>query len=335
MTASDRAGVAVSFIICTRNRSAALRRCLASVERAALRRGDLPMEIVVVDNGSIDGTTGVITRFAAVSGIPVRMLYLAVPGLGAARNLGIEAASGALLVFTDDDCELAGDYVDDLLAHSARDVQPVIRGGRVELGDPADLPLTIKTSDHRERYVSGRFPGGFIHGCNLVIPRTVIGRIGAFDPRFGAGAPLRSAEDTDFILRAHRAGFAIEYVPDMRVLHFHGRRSDADAAALILAYSHGNGAIYAKHGLRLRWLLKFPFWTARSAWRDWRGDREAPQPLISEVRILMANLAGAKSFLRHCLSGGLRMGRAAVREEAGPARRGHGPALAASAKGEH
>lgn len=333
MTAPELPGVAVSFIICTRNRSAALRRCLASVERAALRRGDLPMEIVIVDNGSIDGTTGVITRFAAASAIAVHMLYLAPPGLGAARNLGIGAASGALLVFTDDDCELAGDYVDDLMAHSARDEHPVVRGGRVDLGDPADLPLTIKTSEHRERYVPGRFPGGFIHGCNLVIPRAVIARIGAFDPRFGAGAPLRSAEDTDFILRAHRAGFAIEYVPDMRVLHFHGRRSNADAAALILAYSYGNGAIYAKHGLRLRWLLKFPFWTARSAWRDWRSGRRAPDATLSEVRILMANLAGAKSFLRLGLTGGLLMPRAA-HGGALPGAPGHAPALASPAKGD-
>lgn len=288
----------VSFIICTRNRANILDRCLASVERAARRRADAPAEIIVVDNGSTDGSAGVVAAFAARSRIAVRPLYLARPGLGAARNLGISAASGAWLVFTDDDCVLAEDYIDDLMRHAAKDVRAVVRGGRVELGDSADLPLTIKTSDHVEHFAAGQFPGGFVHGCNLVIPRAVIAQIGLFDGRFGAGARLRSAEDTDFVLRAHRAGFAIEYVPDMRVSHFHGRRSDGDAERLILNYSYGNGAIYAKHGMALWWLLRFPLWTARSAWREWRDKRMAPRFSVSERRILAANLRGAAAYLR-------------------------------------
>lgn len=302
VTAPRLAACVVSFVICTRNRGRIFERCLASVEGAALHRADVPAEIVIVDNGSTDRTAGVIAGFVDRSRVSVSSLYLAVPGLGAARNLGISAASGTWLVFTDDDCVLAEDYIGDLMRHVAEDTRPVVRGGRVELGDPADLPLTIKTSDHVEHFTPGQFPGGFVHGCNLAIPRAVIARIGVFDDRFGAGAPLRSAEDTDFILRAHRAGFAIEYVPDMRVSHFHGRRSDADAARLILNYSYGNGAIYAKHGMALRWLLKFLFWTTRSAWREWRDRQRRPRYSVSERRILAANLAGAVAYLRSCVT---------------------------------
>jgi len=47
---------------------------------------------------------------------------------------------------------LSKDYVNDLLRHDAGDAEPVLRGGRIELGDPTDLPLTIRTTPDRIRW---------------------------------------------------------------------------------------------------------------------------------------------------------------------------------------
>jgi len=67
-------------------------------------------------------------------------------------NVALRAAQGEILAFTDDDCRLSKDYVNDLLRHDAGDAEPVLRGGRIELGDPTDLPLTIRTTPDRIRW---------------------------------------------------------------------------------------------------------------------------------------------------------------------------------------
>jgi len=64
------------------------------------------------------------------------------------------------------------------------------------------LPFTIKRSRVRERLTPDIHPGGFVLGCNMTMHRDVAARIGDFDERFGAGGPLRSAEDTDYLVRA-------------------------------------------------------------------------------------------------------------------------------------
>src|SRR5258708_22965256 len=62
------------------------------------------------------------------------------------------SAQGELLVFTDDDCRLNKEYVTEVLLYDAADIEPVLRGGRVELGDQTDLPITIRTTTTRQRF---------------------------------------------------------------------------------------------------------------------------------------------------------------------------------------
>lgn len=243
--APDQAG-RISFIICTRNRAASLRRALDSVAATARPHGD-GIDLLVVDNGSTDDTRATVADWAATAFMPVRLIDQPRQGLAAARNAGMAAATGRLLAFTDDDCVLEPDYVAELLRHYDNDTVPVIRGGRVELGDPADLPYTIKVSEVPARMKMWDHPGLFLIGCNMVIPRAVTQVIGKFDERFGAGARFRASEETDYIYRAFRAGIAVEYVPNMVVRHFHGRRTHADIARLSAGYFVGNGAVYAKH----------------------------------------------------------------------------------------
>jgi hypothetical protein len=61
-------------------------------------------------------------------------------------DLRLDAARGSILVFVDDDCELDSGYLRELERHYAEDETLAIRGGRVELGNPNDLPFTIKRS---------------------------------------------------------------------------------------------------------------------------------------------------------------------------------------------
>jgi GT2 family glycosyltransferase len=297
---------ALTFTVCTRNGAARISAMLASVAAAARAAPTGSVDLVVVDNGSQDCTAALVAEWAARAPLPTVLLQERRPGLAAARNAAIAAARGATLAFTDDDCRLAPDYVARLLAHFARDATPVIRGGRVELGDPRDLPYTIKTEDAPEVYDGQRHPGGFIHGCNMAMSRDVVERIGVFDPDFGAGAQFRSAEDTEYIYRAHRAGLRVEYVPDCIVYHHHGRRSRAEILGLARGYAVGNGALYAKY-IRDRRLLRYLYWDLKGCLREACGGASMDASLGLTFR---ANVAG-------CLSGMARYAWRAARPPAG------------------
>ncbi|BCH30455.1 glycosyl transferase [Mesorhizobium sp. L-8-10] len=293
-----------SFIVCTRNRAAALEACLLSIEDASKARPQCHIEVVVVDNGSTDGTAQLLPRLADSSELPMTIVSEARRGLAAARNAGMARARGNILVFVDDDIRLSRHYLDDLERHYAEGDGCIIRGGRVELGDPADLPFTIKTSPATERFVRATHPGGFIQGCNMTMHREVAALVGSFDERFGAGAALHAAEDTDFLLRAHLLGIPVEYVPDMTVFHHHGRRTRRAIRSIYANYNIGNGGLYAKHCRSAPWLLRHLYWTGRSAWRESLGGPCFDEGLrLSYWPMVAMNLAGVLKFIALALLG--------------------------------
>ncbi|TIS45964.1 MAG: glycosyltransferase [Mesorhizobium sp.] len=294
----------VSFIVCTRDRVAVLEACIGSIRAACRAHPGFAAELVVVDNGSRDGTAEYLSRVAATSDIALTAISEPRPGLAAARNAGLARARGRVLVFVDDDCRLDRSYLADLQRHYASGEKWLIRGGRVEIGDARDLPFTIKRCDKRERLTRAVHPGGFVLGCNMTMHRDVAARIGPFDERFGAGGALRSAEDTDYLVRAMLAGMAVEYVPDMTIFHHHGRRDRKAVDRLHRDYHFGNGALCLKHFRRAPFLLRHFYWAARAAMRELAGGPRFDSDLrLSHWPIVLMNLAGAAKFALVALAG--------------------------------
>ncbi|WP_293878322.1 MULTISPECIES: glycosyltransferase family A protein [unclassified Sphingomonas] len=235
----------VSLLICTRDRGVSLDRTLASITRAAAAFEGL--EVVLVDNGSSDDTPARLAAWRDRQRFAVTLVDEPRPGLARARNAGLARARGRIVALTDDDCVLDSGYFTMLVARFADVPAPVVIGGRIRLGDPADLPVTIKLEDHAMVAPADGFPGGFVMGANLAFTRDVVARVGPFDERFGAGAPFRAAEDTDFLFRAMGHGIPVRYEPHFTILHHHGRRSPEALRALLTGYAFGDGALYAKH----------------------------------------------------------------------------------------
>lgn len=264
----------LSIIIATRNRAHALGPCLESITASLANAAPLDAEIVVVDNGSQDGTKQVITQFALTCPFPVRPLCEPKAGRSRAHNRALRMVQSELLAFTDDDCRVSPDYVNDLIRHHSADREPVLRGGRVELGDPTDLPLTIKTTPDRIRWNrrmnSARHQPitGEINGCNLTMPRCVVEKIGLFDERFGAGSIIPAAEDSDYLFRAYLADFTLEYVPDMAVAHYHGRKTLDVGRKLLQGYLAGNGALFAKYIWKHPTLCRPFLWDCKNAIKE-------------------------------------------------------------------
>ncbi|MBP7252164.1 MAG: glycosyltransferase family 2 protein [Alphaproteobacteria bacterium] len=237
----------VSVILCTRNRAALLSTALEQLTAVIRNNPDVRVELIIVNNGSRDNTADVIAAFArGHTDFPVRAIDALKPGLAAARNAGLKVGLGRILMFCDDDGVLAPDYFTVLLRLYANAESMTMIGGCVLLGNKDDLPYTIKTETEPAVY-NGRYPGGFIHGCNMTFSRTIYETIGLMDERFGAGALFPSADESDYIHRAHKAGATVRYCPDLIAYHFHGRRDPAEVRRLFDGYMIGDGALYAKH----------------------------------------------------------------------------------------
>ncbi|MBI3769068.1 MAG: glycosyltransferase family 2 protein [Deltaproteobacteria bacterium] len=131
-------GLAISVGIITRNRATDLRQALASLERLTRR----PDEVVVVDNGSTDGTRAVIEESA--SRLPIRYVFLAEPSIPRARNLVIEHASHEVIAFTDDDCAVDPEWLTGVERGFMRADNIGIVGGWV-LHWPAQEPTMVDT----------------------------------------------------------------------------------------------------------------------------------------------------------------------------------------------
>ncbi|HET7572553.1 MAG TPA: glycosyltransferase family 2 protein [Gaiellaceae bacterium] len=114
------------MVVVTRDNADLLRDALASIlaDSSGVER-----ELIVVDNGSSDGTTEVAAAAAAGAPFPVTLLHEPEPGLSRGRNRGVAAARGEIVLFTDDDV-LVEDGWADALAAAFADPAVGVAGGR-------------------------------------------------------------------------------------------------------------------------------------------------------------------------------------------------------------
>jgi len=267
-----------SVIVCTRNRCSALAQLLDSLTQLVTPR-ELSWELVIVDNGSTDGTAVLLDAFA--DRLPIRRVFEPRKGLSRARNAGLRAARGEILAFTDDDCLPAPDWLSAIVQEFAHDPGLAGLGGRVELHDPRDFPITIRTSRTRETLTSAYQLPGLMVGCNMAFARWTVAAVGEFDITLGAGTPVGSAEDTDYLYRALLRGLRIEYVPEVFVAHNHGRRQIEEVGQLKRNYARGRGALLTKYLLRADRAMAYCFyndlrWNGRElvrALRAWSSPR--------------------------------------------------------------
>lgn len=239
----------VSVILCTRNRSRRLGQCLDRVA-ASGRRVRADWELVFVDNGSTDDTQTVLSEWTAASSVDVKLVHEPRGGLSAARNRGIDASSGTVLAFVDDDCLVDARWLEAILAVHTADSPPDLVGGRVDLWDEADARMSIRPFDDALEIRDFRGICARLIGCNFSVRAQALRSIGLFDERLGAGTASGSAEDFDVFYRLLKAGYRLRFEPGVRAYHAHGRREPREIEALTRRYVRGRGAMYAKHAMK-------------------------------------------------------------------------------------
>jgi GT2 family glycosyltransferase len=164
----------------------------------------------------------------------------------------VEAARGDIIAFTDDDGVPAPDWLERIVTYFDQHGDAVCIGGRVELFDAEDLPMTIRTSREPDTIDAATFDPAFIPiiGCNMAFRKEVLDQTGPFDVTVGPGAKAGTAEDVDLLYRIVSSGHLIHYDPQILVFHQHGRRTMEQAAHVRHSYLVGRGAFYCKYVLR-------------------------------------------------------------------------------------
>lgn len=226
-----------SVIVCTRNGRQRIGNCLTALGR--LTGG--PHELLVVDDGSTDGTAAWVTaQFPAV-----RVVRTTPQGLSAARNTGAAAATGEVFAFTDDDCEPDPEWLDRL--------RRVFADGRFAAVGGPNLPPRPHTW---EEAVVCAAPGAPSHvmlddeeaehlpGCNLAVTRAAFEAIGGFDPIF-----LTAGDDVDFCWRLRDAGLRLGFAAGAFVWHWR-RPSMRLFLRQQVGYGRAERLLLAKHPQR-------------------------------------------------------------------------------------
>lgn len=252
----------ISVLICTYNRSEKLIKCLQSIEISLLKAALISAEIVIVDNNSTDDTQHKVKEWSNNCQYTVIIDKETKQGIAYARNKSIEVAQGDLFICIDDDCTIDEDYIQNVLNYYRHDTDIIIRFGYIGLGDTKDWPIAIQTRTTSKRWKkydpeSHILTMGDITGGNMVLPKSVIHKVGKYDTRFGTKS-IPGGEDVDYGFRAYNSGFTLAYAPDIRAYHFHGRDNAVAVVNIIKNYSIAAGALYAKHRLshpRIKYIL--------------------------------------------------------------------------------
>lgn len=196
----------VSAVIVNYESDGLLAECVSS-----LRSQDLPIQVVVVDNGSMDGSLATAVRcFPEVESVrPPRNL-----GFAGGVNVGVHYARYEHLLILNPDVKLLDGCV-AALVRCLQDPEVGVAGPRVQLmsSDITEYGSTIDVLGHP---ISLSAPGRplFVSGCALATPRRVFERLGGFDERF-----FMFMEDVDYCWRALLCGFDVRVASEAFALH--------------------------------------------------------------------------------------------------------------------
>ena len=259
-----------------------LTTCVADLRRAGID------EVVVVDNGSVDGST--VAAQAAVEGLDV-LVPGSNLGYGAAANRGVAATTAPLILVCNPDLEVPAAAVAALAtaldADSARAlVGPLIRTSTGERYPSArQFPSMIDAAGHAllgifapdnrftRNYQRSELDGAaveirtvdWVSGACFLVRRSAFEQVGGFDESY-----FMYAEDVDLCWRLGHAGWRVMYAPTAEVTHVQGQSTNRHPYRMIVEHH--------------RSLLRF-------ASRSSKGWRAALLPLVAVGLVVRAGLA--------------------------------------------
>jgi glycosyltransferase involved in cell wall biosynthesis len=252
----------VSVVVCTHGRPDHLPRCLAALAEL----DPTPHEVVIVDNDP-----GTRDSRALIEGYGFTYVREDRRGLDNARNAGITAASGDIVMFTDDDCVVAPGWLSALPEVFADPSVAAVTGpmfpyrlqtrSQVRMESVAGMGRGFRRRAFDWQTITPVHAAAIGVGANMGFRRADLLSLGAepFPPELDAGTPTESGGDTYVIARLVAGGRRVVYTP--AIYGFHDHRVDPGALRRAV-YGYGVGISAAMSKL----LVEDREW---DAWRGW------------------------------------------------------------------
>jgi len=234
----------LSVVVPTRNRPAHAGACA----RAILTLSGFT-ELIFVDQSDDHATEEDLSR---IDDPRFRYIRTDTRGVTNGRNIGMSASIGRsdIVAFTDDDCRVRPDWVQRTIDIFAADPEVAVVCGRVVVPEEVRQIGYAEAFEPKEREWQHRYPPlGRDWGltANFSVRLSMLDTIGYFDPILGAGAPLRSGGEPDFLFRALRAGYKVVNASEVVVDHYGARKPGEEFRKLIMGYGAGTASAVYKH----------------------------------------------------------------------------------------
>jgi hypothetical protein len=256
-----RSTPSISVVILSWNGGNYLKKCVKSVYESNYPK-DL-LEVIVVDNGSTDGSAKLVKRLYQQIELIETNKNL---GFCEGNNVGIRQARGDIVILLNNDTIVTGDWIKEIL-RKAKSPKVGIVGCRLyypesriiqSLGNSLKFPGYWEVIGEKEED-KGQFPDigevDYVCGAAIAIKRGVLEKIGLLDPRFYA-----FCEDVDWCYRARKVGYRV--VTSNAVVYHHGSTSWNRFLFRKAYLSYRNKMLLImKHypsGTLLRYLFEYP-----------------------------------------------------------------------------
>jgi O-antigen biosynthesis protein len=222
----------VSVVVCSYNGGRTLDQCLRSL--LALDYPDY--EVLVVDDGSTDDTRAILGRYPGV-----RALHQANRGLSTARNVGLQAAHGSVIAYTDSDCFADPDWLTHLVYQLQRSGAAAVGGPNLTPEDGRLAACVAAAPGQPSHVLESDQVAEHVPGCNMAFRREALEAINGFDPLY-----RKAGDDVDVCWRLQQAGRWITFAPGAFVWH-HRRQTPRAFLRQQAGYGEAEALLRFKH----------------------------------------------------------------------------------------
>jgi len=205
--------VQVSIIIPTYNRFDFIIKTLKSVEELNYPKENY--EVIIVDDGSTDGTKDYMISYSETTGLNFSYIYQNNSGPATARNVGWKNAKGKFIAFTDSDCIVDKNWLNELINGFTSEIIAGVGGSAQGVGNDIFSRYFAQTGMYSTRLINGTVT--YLLTLNACYRKDILQKFNGFNEGF----KQPGGEDPDLSFRIRKKGYQLNYNPNAIVYHHH------------------------------------------------------------------------------------------------------------------
>ena len=229
----------ISIVIPAYNCEDTMKACLDSLLQLSYPN----REIIIVDDGSTDGTHAILERYSGI-----RVIRTENSGPSHARNIGIREAKGDFIAFTDSDCIVEENWLEELRRGFHNESVAGVGGDQKSPADDTPFGKNVQRFMKAVGFVTDYIKTGkrlkkTNHNptCNVLYRRSVLLESGLFDEKLWPG------EDVEIDLKIERLGYTLYYNPEAVVYHYRPKTVQS-FARMMNRYGWAQGYLVKRYG---------------------------------------------------------------------------------------